>query len=132
MDAASNIITLKRLFYLSYDRLDARTQGLFKYLIANPNHTNVDTIFQLHHIPWYDQSPLGLLMRCLKMFGRKEWILEDALKPIFSGRKSYDKALRKLLQLELVERWENDVAVQSTWRMIADPVELSNYILTSL
>jgi hypothetical protein len=89
MDAASNIITLKRLFHLSYDRLDARTQSLFKYLIANPNHTNVDTIFQLHHIPWYDQSPLGLLMRYLKMFGRKEWISENALKPIFSGRTQF-------------------------------------------
>ena len=36
-----------------------------------------------------------------------------------------DRALRKLLQLGLVEKWENDVAVKSTWRMIADPVELS-------
>jgi hypothetical protein len=66
------------------------------------------------------------------MFGRKEWMAEDALKPIFSGRKSYDKALRKLLQLGLVEKWENDVAVKSTWRMIADPVELSNYTQTIL
>jgi hypothetical protein len=53
-------------------------------------------------------------MRYLKMFGRKEWMLENTLKPIFSERKSYDKALRKLLQLKLVKKWENDVAVQST------------------
>jgi hypothetical protein len=115
MNTASNIITLKSLFHLSYDSLDARTQRLFKYLIANPNHTNVDTIFQLHHLPWYDQSPLGLLMRCLKI-GRKEWMSEDALQPIFSGRKSYDKALRKLLQLGLVEKWENDsTQIDRTW-----------------
>jgi hypothetical protein len=67
-------------------------------------------------------------MRCLKIFGRKEWMLEDILKFIFSGRKFYDRALRKLLQFELIEKWENDVAVKSIWRMIVDPVELSNYI----
>jgi hypothetical protein len=36
---------LKSLFYLNYDRLNARIQRLFKILITNLNHTNVDTIF---------------------------------------------------------------------------------------
>jgi len=129
MAAANNITDLVYLYHLSYNSLDARTQRLFKFLIANPNHTNVDTIFREHHIPWYDQSPSKFLMRWLKIFGWKELRSEDPLKPIFSGRKSYDKAIRKLLQLGLVENIrENDIGVKSTWRTMANPVELLVYI----
>jgi hypothetical protein len=52
-------------------------------------------------------------MRYLKMFGKKKWMSENTFKLIFSGRKSYNRAFRKLLQLGLVKKWENDVAVKS-------------------
>jgi hypothetical protein len=58
---------------------------------------------------------------------------EDALKFSFSGRKFYDKSLRKLLQLGLIENIsENEVAVPSTWRTIADLVEFLTRIQATL
>jgi hypothetical protein len=50
----------------------------------------------------------------LKMFGKKKWILENILKPNFSGKKSYNRVIRKLWQLKLIEKiGKNDMAVKS-------------------
>jgi hypothetical protein len=58
---------------------------------------------------------------------------EDTLTLSFSRRKSYDKSLRKLLQLGLIENIsENEVAVKSTWRMITDPIDFLTYIQATL
>jgi hypothetical protein len=58
------------------------------------------------------------MMRHLEILKKKERMSEDALKFSFSGRRSYDKSLRKLLRLGLIETIpENEMALHSTWRM---------------
>jgi predicted house-cleaning noncanonical NTP pyrophosphatase (MazG superfamily) len=68
-------------------------------------------------------------MRWLEKFGRNKRISDEIPELVFSKKESYDKALGKLLQSQLVEKlWENELEVNNTWRMMADLIELLDHI----